>query len=152
MRSGLPLADDLVSIVHDEYTSWDLLLQVRAVYTLQAHIGHSTRHDIKACSNRDNVEFMLLAIARYNAFLGKLFDFVTVLLGDVDYFHVVTVKHFIVILLKARTLDAERMWWFQRAQEVSLLWVAYPCSLLLGPEVVNLSIRFLVKEVIFVST
>lgn len=152
MCSCLPLAGCLVSIVHNEHEWCVLLLQVCAMYTLQTHTGHTTSHDIKASGNGNDIEVVFLAIGGLDSFLCEFLDLVAILLGDVNYLYIITVKHLVVVLFKARTFDAEGMRWLQRAQKISLLWVAYSCSLLLGPEIVYFSVRFCVEEVVFVPT
>lgn len=111
MCSCLPLADHLVSIMYQPGVFHDLLLQIRAMDTLQPHVGHTTSDDVEASGDRDDVKLILFTVSRLDALFSEFLNLVAVLLGDVNYLNIVTIEDLVVILFKARTLDTESMRW-----------------------------------------
>lgn len=89
-----------------------LVLQVRAIDALQAHIGHTAGHDVEAGGESDDIILALFAIRCDDSLLGELLDGSSVLgLGvDVHDADVIAVQNLIEILLEARSLDAKGMW------------------------------------------
>lgn len=99
-----------------------LVLQVCAVHALETHVAHAASDDVEARCQCDDVVFALLSVLCDDALLGKLLDRSAVLgIGvDVDDIDVVAVENLVVVLLETRALDAERMWWLFREEDLVL--------------------------------
>lgn len=89
------------------------VLQVCSVDALQAHVGHAASHDVEASGERNDVVLTFDTVGCDDSLLSKFLDGVAVFgFGvDVDDFDVVAAEDFVVVLLKARSLDAECVRW-----------------------------------------
>lgn len=116
-----------------------LILEVGSVDGLQAHVCQSTSNNIEAGGESNDVKFLFLAIGN-DTLLSEALDRGSVRLVDVDDRDVVTVQHFVVVLLQARSLHTEWMRWLLREENLLLLFVLDTSALLLAPVVVRLEI------------
>lgn len=113
------------------------ILEISAVDALQAHVCHAASHDVEASGKCNDIVLTLYAIRCDDALLRKLFNRGPVLgLGvDVDNIDLVAVQDFVVVLLKAGTLDAEGVGWLFREENLILSGVFNTRGLLASPKI-----------------
>jgi len=99
-----------------------LVLQVCAVDALEAHVGHTARHDVEASGERDDVVLALLTVGCNDTLFCELLDRGAVfgLRVDVHEADVVTVENLVEVLLEARALDTKGVWRLLREENLIL--------------------------------
>ena len=93
---------------------------------------------------------MMCAIRRFDAGLCEFGNVVARLLGNVDNIDVWPVELFIVVLLQTGPLDPEWVRRLERTEQIPFACVVESGPLLLGPEIIHISVGCLVEEIVFV--
>ena len=126
------------------------VLEASTVDALEAHARHAAGGDVESGRDGYEVEFVVVAVGRFDTRLGELLDAVAGPMGYVYDVHGVPIELLKVVLLETRALDSKGKRGLKRAKKLSFAWVVHPCAYLLDPEVVYVSVCLHVVEIIFI--